>query len=363
MRLVRSASVRSQRPVLLCLLLMILSAACTGDGGGDAGAQPSQTGGVAATTAVDAEGPLTVYSGRTEELVGPVVADFIEETGIELEIRYGDTAELAATILEEGDNSPADVFFAQDAGALGALRAEGILTELPETVVDRVDERFAADDDSWVGISGRARTLAYNTDLVPSDAVPTSVGELTGGDFEGQVGWAPTNGSFQAFVTAMRVELGDQATREWVEGMVANDVQSYENNTAIVEAVGRGEISYGLVNHYYLYRFLAEDPEFPVENAFLTGGDAGALVNVAGVGILATADQPDAALRFINFLLADGAQEYFSSETYEYPLATGVEADEQLPALSEIETPGFDLSDLEDLQGTLELLRAAGALT
>jgi iron(III) transport system substrate-binding protein len=311
----------------------------------------------------DAEGPLTVYSGRNEELVGPLMEQFTAATGIEVEVRYGDTAELAATILEEGANSPADVYFGQDAGALGALENEGVLAELPQESLEQVEERFRSTDGRWVGVSGRARVVIYNTDSVEEAALPASVLELTDEQYRGRVGWAPTNGSFQAFVTAMRVELGDEQTQAWLEGMVANDVQVYEKNTAITEAVGSGEVDFGLSNHYYLYRFLAEDPAFPVENGFFDGGDVGSLVNVAGAGILETTDQPSAAEEFIAFLLSDEAQEYFRTETFEYPLVQGIPADDRLPAIDTIETPELDLGDIDDLQGTLELLRTSGALT
>jgi iron(III) transport system substrate-binding protein len=352
------------RAAVLALASMLALAACgsaeqgteaTGD------TQPVEE----ATTAdaeEDADGPLTVYSGRSEELVGPLLEQFTEASGIEVEVRYGDTAELAATILEEGGNSPADVYFGQDAGALGALSTEGRLRELAGDALDRVEERFRAADGTWVGVSGRARVLVYSTDLVDPDELPGSVLDLTDERWRGRVGWAPTNGSFQAFVTAMRVELGDEETRAWLEQMIANDVQVYEKNSPIVEAAGRGEIEVGLVNHYYRYQLGAEAPALAAENHFFEGGDVGSLVNVAGVGVLQTTDQPQAADELVAFLLSDEAQEYFAAETYEYPLADGIAADERLPELASIETPELDLGNLEDLQGTLELLRETGAL-
>jgi iron(III) transport system substrate-binding protein len=309
------------------------------------------------------EGPLTVYSGRNEELVGPLFAAFTDSTGIEVNVRYGDSAELAATILEEGERSPADVYFAQDAGALGALADEDRLARLPGALLEPVEARFRSTDDTWVGVSGRARTVVFHTGTLTRDDVPDSVLDLTDERWAGRVGWAPTNGSFQAFVTAMRVELGDERTRDWLEGMVANDARAYDNNMAIVEAVGRGEIELGLANHYYLYRFLEEDPGFEADNAFLGGGDVGGLVNVAGVGVLATTEQPAAAEELVAFLLSEEAQRHFSQETYEYPLVQGIPADDRLPPLEEITTPDLDLADLEDLRGTLELLRQAGTLS
>ncbi len=309
-----------------------------------------------------AESPtITVYSGRSEELVGPILEGYAAETGVDVEVRYGDSTEMAATILEEGQNSPADLFFGQDAGALGALKGEGRLQDLPEATLDSVDERFADPDGQWVGTSGRARVIAYNTDAVDEGDLPETILDVTDPEWEGRVGWAPTNGSFQAHVTGMRVELGDDVVEEWVAGLDEVGV-AYENNTAIVEALGRGEVDVGVTNHYYLYRFLEEDPGFPVENAFFTGEDIGNLVNIAGVGVLDTAEDPEAVFDLVDYLLTEDAQAYFADEVFEFPLVPGVPGEPRLPDIEEIETPDVDLSDLEDLQGTVELLQRAGAL-
>jgi iron(III) transport system substrate-binding protein len=288
---------------------------------------------------------------------------FTAETGIEVEVRYGSTAELAATLLEEGDRSPADIYWAQDAGALGAMQDAGMFATLPAGVLERVDQKFRSVDGSWVGVTGRVRTVVYNTDELSEDEVPDSVFDLTEPEWQGRVGWAPTNGSFQSFVTAMREIHGEDTTREWLEGMLANDVKEFESNTPIVDAVGRGEISVGLVNHYYLYRFLAEDPDFPAANKFLSE-DVGGLVNVAGIGILQSSSRPAAAQAFAEWVLGPDAQGYFSGvrEELEYPLATDVTAAEELPALDTLNPPDLDLSSLDDLEGTLQLLREVGAL-
>jgi iron(III) transport system substrate-binding protein len=278
-------------------------------------------------------------------------------------VRYGGTAEMAATILEEGANSPADLFFAQDAGALGALALAGRLAPLPQELLDQVDPRFRSNDGDWVGITGRARTLVFNTDNVPADELPASVDELTDPKWQGRVGWAPTNGSFQAFVTALRLLEGEDAARAWLEGMIANDVQTYENNTSIVAAVGAGEIDLGLVNHYYIYQFLKEQgEEFPARNHFFPTPGAGSIVNIAGVGILEGAANREAAESLAAYLLSDEAQQYFATETVEYPLAGNVPIDPSLKPLAELAVPELDLSSLEDLQGTLSLLQETGAI-
>ena len=319
------------------------------------------TAGAAETPA--AGNKLVVYSGRSENLVAPLMERFKQETGIDVEVRYGGTAELAATILEEGANSPADVFFAQDAGSLGALAEVGRLTVLPDAVLNRVDARFRSPSGEWVGASGRARTLVYNTERVQESDLPQSAFDLTGAQWNGLVGWAPTNASFQSFVTAMRRLSGEDATRQWLEAMLANGVQSFDNNAAIVEAVGRGEILGGLVNHYYLFRFLEEQGEgFPARNYFFPDGGADALINIAGIGILDSSDNQANALTFANYLLDNAAQQYFVDETGEYPLVAGIEVNAWLPPIDQLNPPQIDLSDLSDLQGTLDLLQEVGAL-
>jgi iron(III) transport system substrate-binding protein len=307
---------------------------------------------------------LTIYSGRNENLVGPLIEQFRTETGIDVQVRYGDTAEMAATILEEGNNSPADLFFAQDAGALGALAKEGRFIELSDTLLEKVDPRFRSPENLWVGVSGRARVLIYNTTELSEADLPASVYDLTDEKWRGRVGWAPSNGSFQSFVTAMRAIDGEEAARNWLEGMVANDTHVYPNNNAIVTAVGAGEISVGLVNHYYLYQFLKEQGDsFAARNYYFPAGDVGAMINVAGVGILQTSTNHEAAEQFVEFLLSNEAQQYFATQTNEYPLTgEGIEINPLLKPLAEIVTPQINLSDLNDLQGTLSLLQDVGAL-
>jgi iron(III) transport system substrate-binding protein len=306
-------------------------------------------------------GTVTVYSGRGEDLVGPLLELFEEETGIDTEVRYGDSAEMLLLIQEEGDNSPADVYYSQGAGFLGELSSTGALTTLPDDVVEPVPAALRSPDNDWVGLSGRARTVVYNTDELSEDDVPDSILDFTDAEWQGRIGYAPTNASFQDFVTAMRFLEGEEETRAWLEGVVANAVP-YENNTAIVEAVAAGEVSVGLVNHYYLYRFLAEDPDYPAANKFYSDGDPGALINIAGAGVLATTDEEEGALALMEFLLSPTAQTYFSTETFEIPVTDDAEPSVELPALDTLSLPEFDLNQLLDLQGTVDLLIEVGAL-
>lgn len=306
---------------------------------------------------------ITVYSGRNEALIGPVIERFTEDTGVKVAVKYGSTSELAATLLEEGDRTPADVFIAQDAGALGAIERAGLFGPLDPDVLARVPAQYQSADGLWVALSGRARVVVYNTDRLAPEDLPASIIDFTDPRWRGRIGWAPTNGSFQAFVTALRVASGDEAAREWLLGIKANNAVEYANNTSVVEAVAAGEVEVGFVNHYYLYSFLRERGDgFTARNHFTAPGDIGTLVNVAGVGRLAASDQQEQANRLIDYLLSEGAQRYFAEETVEYPVIASVPAAADLPSLSTIQPPAIDLSALADLEGTLKLLRETGVL-
>lgn len=308
-------------------------------------------------------GQVTVYSGRGQDLVQPILDRFSEETGIEVRVRYGDTAEMAAAILEEGQNSPADVYYGQDAGALGALALEGMARKIPDSTLDLVDSRFKSPEGLWVGSSGRARTVIYNTDQFDEGDLPGSMMDYADPQWENMLGWAPTNGSFQSWITALRILEGEDVAREWLEDINALNPLVYEGNTPIVGAAMSGEVAAGFVNHYYLYREQAEaGGDVGADNYFFSEGDIGGLINVAGTAILEPSRNVEQAERLVEFLLQQEAQEYFANETFEYPLASGFEPAADIPALDELETPDLDLSDLEDLEGTLALLQEVGLI-
>ncbi len=308
------------------------------------------------------DGTFTLYSGRSEDLIAPLIADFEAATGIDVEVRYAGSTELAALVLEEGSATPADVFLSQDAGALGAVSKSGTFAQLPADITDRVPAGFTSVDGSWVGVTGRARVIVYDAEQISAEDVPTSVHELTDPKWKGQVGIAPTNASFQSFVTAMRVLEGEDAARAWLEGMVANDVQIYAKNAPIRDAANAGEIQLGLINHYYWYQL---SNEVGVENmraqlSFPTAGDPGSIVNVTGAGLLAGAASDGDALAFIEYLVSIDGQRYFVDTTYEYPLAGGVDAPAGLPPLADLTNAELDLGDLDSLAETTALLAEVG---
>ena len=299
---------------------------------------------------------ITVYSGRSESLVAPVLAQFGEISGVDVRIKYAGTPALAATLLEEGANSPADLFYAQDPGGLGAV--EQLLAPLPQDILERAPAWGRHADGLWVGITGRARTVVYNTDNFTEADLPDDMFGFTDATWKGRIGWAPTNGSFQAMVTGMRTAWGEDRTAEWLQGIKANEPIEYPKNTPQVAASAAGEIDVGFVNHYYLHRFLSEHGEsFKARNYHVRGGGPGALIMVSGAGVLASAANPEPAQALIRFLLSDVGQSYFVSQTFEYPMVSTIKAHPGVTPLDTIRRPDLAPVDLTDLQGTQALLR------
>lgn len=338
---------------LLAALTMV--AGCSANG-----SDTQTTGSDAGPTTAAAAESLVLYSGRNENFVQPVIDAFTQETGIAVEVRYGGTGDLATTLATEGESSPADVFWAQDPAFIGGIAKQGLLTELPADVLGLVPERFSDAGGRWVGITGRARVFVHNTDLVADEDLPADIWALTGPEWEGRLGVAPTNGSFVAFVTGMILAEGEDRTREWLEGIAANDPQIFDGNGPIVDAVVAGDLDAGLVNHYYLLQRIAELGEVPAANHFFPDGDPGSLVMAAGAGILASSDQPEAAADLIRHLLSAESQAHFLS-LFEYPLVEGIGTPEGQPPLAELPTLDISLTDTADtLEPALDLIAESG---
>lgn len=304
------------------------------------------------------DGKLVIYSGRNENLVRPLIDQFKEKSGIEVEVRYADTTELTATLLEEGDASPADVFFSQDAGALAALEGEGRLAGLEEGAAEQVPERFRDPQNHWTGVTGRARTIVYNPEKLSKAELPTSILDVADRKWKGRVGLAPTNSSFVSHVSALVAEFGEERVMEFLADLKANDPKTYDSNGLVVKAVANGEIDLGLVNHYYALNEKKENPDASVANIY---PEEGAFVNLAGVGIVEGAENREQADAFVEFLLSDDAQEFFRTETNEYPLVEGVGGPEGQPPLEELQTIDVPLDELgKDLERSATLIKEAG---
>lgn len=344
---------RTVRALAAALTSGVLLVGCSGGG---------STGGPGA--AGDKEGPLVIYSGRSETLVKPVLDKVEAAVGRKVEVQYAGSAELAAKLMEEGDRSPADLFFSQDAGALGALKKGDLLATLDDATVEGIEPAFVDPDKKWVATSGRARVVAYNKQTAPEAADLKTVDDVLKPEHRGQIGYVPTNASFQSFVTALRVTKGEDGARQWLTGLKALEPKVYANNNAALEAVERGEVKLSLINHYYWYRFAEGKNPDQVKSAltYFPASDPAGLINVAGVGVLASSERPEAAQKAVAYLLSTDAQEYFASETAEYPVRAGVQPSFDLRPLDLSDASNIDLNDLDSLDQTQAMLRDLGMI-
>ena len=337
---------------MLSVLVMVL-VGC--DGGGEA--PPVEE----TPTAEEAKpsGPVVVYSGRGESLVGPLFARLEAETGVDVEVRYGDTPELVTLMLTEGEQSPADIIFAQDSGHLGALSGRGMLATLDGELLGQVDERFRDEAGAWIGTSGRARVLVYNTASLSPESLPSSLKELADPRWKGKLGWAPGNGSFQSHVSALRHMWGEEETKAWLTAVAANEPTVYPKNSPQVEAAHEGAIQIGWVNHYYLHRKKTDG--YKAENySFSADGDAGNVLMLAGMGIRAGSPRAEDAAKVIAFMVSPTAQEYFAQETFEYPTRPGVKTRDGVPPVEELHLAEVEQSWLADLGPTRAMLQELG---
>ena len=308
-------------------------------------------------------GSLTIYCGRNETRARPLLERLANDLGIDLRVRYGATAELAAALLEEGDNSPADLFFVQDGGALGALGMAGRLRRLPEAILVKVEPQFRSGRGDWISTSARIRALVYNTEIVAPEELPPSVDDLLEHQWAGRVGWVPTHINFLAFVTGFRVLRGDSAARAWLTAMRDAGTVSFDEHGQVVQAVRLGELNAGLVNHYYTYEVLAEfGNDAPIANHFFVDHDPGTLLNVAGTGILTHTSAVAQAEALVAGLLSEWSQRYFANTLLEFPLVVGIDPPADLPRLEELDPPEIDLDTLADVDESIEMLTNLGLM-
>jgi iron(III) transport system substrate-binding protein len=312
--------------------------------------------------AADAD-TLTVYSAQHESLVRTMLEGFTEETGIAVEFRDGNDAELANQVVQEGEASPADVFLTENSPSIAVLDREGLLAPLEQATLDQVDERFRPSSGTWTGFAARSTVLVYDPAALSEDELPSSILDLADPAWQGRVGIAAGGADFQAIVAAVLATQGEEATRAWLAGLERN-ANVYQSNTAVMVAADEGEIDAGVMYHYYWYRDQAEGG-LKGDDARLHlfgNGDPGAFLSISGAGVLASSDQPDDAQRLVAWLTGPEAQQALAESTaLEYAVGTGVPSAEALPPLDSIGAPDVDPASLDQDRVT-ELMQEVGLL-
>ena len=306
---------------------------------------------------------LTVYSAQHESLVRAMLSDFTDETGIEVQFREGNDAELANQIIQEGDASPADVFLTENSPSIGAVDEAGLLAPLDRATLDQVAPQYRPSSGNWTGFAARATVLGYQPAAVSEAELPASILDLANPEWQGRVGIAAGGADFQAIVSAVLALRGEDATRAWLAGLERN-AEVYASNTAVMKAVDEGEIDVGVMYHYYWYRDQAENGLVgdDVKLHYFRNQDPGAFVSVSGAGVLASSDQPDDAQRLVAYLTGTAAQQRLAdSDALEYAVGSGVASAPALPPLADLQAPEIDPGVLNGPQVT-ELMEEVGLL-
>ena len=352
---------RGTTPTVLVLCIALVAGAC-----GSARTLDGTAAGIYDGDCADSDGRgLTVYSGRTENLIQPVLDAFECETGVDVAVRWGASTDLALLLAEEGDRTSADVYLSRSPGPVGFLENKDLLATVDGEVTGLVDAQNRSDSQTWVGFTGRKRVLVYNVDNVSDDELPASVFDLTDERYRSRVAIPATNGSFVDWFTVFRYQHSDDTATQWLDDMVANDASYYPNNRSIVEAAGRGEIDMGLVNHYYQHQVAeALGDGHRAANWDFDGNDIGSLLIITAATVTAASEHAATANEFIAYLLSTPVQQYFSNETLEYPLAAGVAPAVVLPPAMGPEVGSLDFDALGDgFARSTQIIEASGILS
>lgn len=307
---------------------------------------------------------VVVYSGRSDKFVRPVIADFTKKTGIEVVIHTGSSTALLNKLKLEGERTAADLYISNDAGNLQKGSEMGLFQPVPKDTAGVIPANMRAADNTWVGLSARARVLVVNKNS-KDVAFAKSVFDLADPRLKGKLAIThSSNESYIAGVTVYMKAAGEEKTRKWLEGMKANVGTSvFNKHGKIVKDVAAGNKAIGLVNHYYIFRHLEKYPDAPLRLVLPDQGDKGMGVawNVAGVGISKHTRLRDQANKLVAYLVSEAGQQTFARVNREYPTRPGVPAAPEVPAAGSYKVADVPMAELgKQRNATLDLIESVG---
>jgi iron(III) transport system substrate-binding protein len=313
-----------------------------------------------AALAADA-GTLTLYNGQHAKTTKAVVEAFTKATGIKVDQRNGSSSQLANQIMEEGEGSPADVFYSEESPPVAALAEKGLLAKTDPQTLAAVPARYVSADGTWVGASARSRVVVFNKSMIEENDLPDSVLDFASDKWKGKVAFVPTSGAFQEQVIAISRLKGRDAALDWLKGLKEYGA-IYNGNGAAMKAVEAGEIATALINNYYWFSLAAERGADKMHSALYYMGhkDPGALITVSAAGILKSTRNLEAAQKFMAFLVSEGGQAAIADSVAEYPLRPGVKSPFALKPFDELDPPDVTAADLGDAADAAALRREAG---
>lgn len=311
--------------------------------------------------AVAADDTLVLYNGQHRQTTEAVVAAFTRKTGVKVTVRQGESAQLANQLMEEGANSPADLFYSEQSPPMAAVGAKGLLLPAAPGTLAQVPTTYVAADGAWVGTSLRCRVLAYNKAMVESAALPASVMDIMRPAWAGKVAYVPRDG-FQEQIMAIVKLHGRDKAQAWLNWLKKNGLL-YNGNGAAMNAVEKGEAATALVNNYYWFGIAKERGAETMKSAlhYFAKGDAGALVNLSPAGVLKTSRKPELAQQFLAFMVSEEGQKAIVTPYAEYPVRPGVVSPFPLKPLDEI-GPVVTPADIGTAAIAIEMQRDAGMI-
>lgn len=314
-------------------------------------------------TSAEVNGKLVIYSGRSEALIQPVLDAFRSKyPKVEILIKAGSNSALANALIEEQSNPQADIFITTEMFTAQSLAQKGIFQSYFPKGAESLSAEFIGPNQTWIGLTRRARVILYNADLVAPEELPASIFDLTNPKWKGQVAAAgSTNGGMQAHIAAMRKLLGEEATANWLKGLLANNVTFFGGHTDVRKAVGAGEFKLGLVNHYYYHLQKAEGSNVGIIYPDQDEGQIGLLTNITAAAIVRGAQNLPAAQALLDFLVSPEGQKLFAEGNYEYPLLPGVPLREGVTPLENFRLAAIDIPSIAlDLEATFKLMEVVG---
>ncbi len=320
----------------------------------------SACGGASGTT-------ITLYNGQHVQTTDALVAAFERaHPGVTVAVRSDSENTLDAQIVQEGGRSPADVFFAENSPALEYLQGRGLLAALPADVLAATPSRYNSTTGRWVGVSARVSVMVYNPAVVARRKLPTSILQLAEPRYRGLIGLAPSETDFQPIVTAVLHSVGHARALAWLEGLKRNAAgHLYASNEALTLAVNRGAVGLGVIDQYYWYRLRASLGASSMHSALTSFAphDPGYVVDVSGAAVLASSHHRAAAVALVRFLVSRAGQEIIThSDSFEYPLASGVVTTEPETPFSALRPDPITVAQLGTGSTAVALLREAQLL-